>query len=580
MNLPRLFDLLDDFWEQVVARRVVHAAGVYAIVTWGGAYMLATTYEALLLPDSVLRVLLALIFLGFPLILVLAWYFPSGRPALRRRSGQGSRGHALALTLLFLGAMLAGGSYAAVVDRVLPGAAEGTEDSVAVLPFEALTGGSEDGYFADGMTDEVIARLAGVPGLRVISRTSAMRYRDRPWTLDEVGRELDVALVLQGSVRRQGDRVRVTAQLLETRTARTRWAETYDRPLEDVFAIQSELANRIGESLGAITRTQDGVQRRAEAPTTDLNAYELYLAGRYFWNQRSPESLDRAIQLFREAVRLDPGFHLAHAALADAFVVLPYHSDVPAVEATEQARAAAMEALALEPELGEAHAALAFVNMGMREWSEAERGFERALALSPGYATAHQWHAALLMALGRVGEALDAIQRARSLDPLSLMINDELGLVLHAAGRSEESLARFRHTIELDSTFAPAHLHTAWVLEYRQRDKEAVEALERWAELLPNPPFQPGALRAAYAAGGPERVYTLLADLHPDARVSAVDRARWNLRLGRTDEAFRWLNRGLDNADPWISFLKVLPFTHLLHTDPRFDRLLARLQLE
>jgi TolB-like protein len=330
-----------------------------------------------------------------------------------------------------------------------------------------------------GMTEEVIARLARIPDLKVISRTSVMRYRDTDLTPAEIGRELGVASLLEGSVQREGDRLRISARLVDTRTTRTRWAESYDRALDDVFAIQTDLADRIAASLGLALA---GVDPRSVAaqkpPTADLEAYELYLRGRFFWNQRSPAGLARAIELFQGAVARDGTFYLAHAGLADAWVVMPYHTDAPALESLERALAAADRALSLAPDLGEAHAARAFALTGRWEWDAAETEFRRALELSPGYATGHQWHAVLLVARGRPGEALNAIRRAFALDPLSRIINYELALILLLGGATEEALARFDATLELDPGFAPAHLHRGWALEDLGRHDDMVEAVE------------------------------------------------------------------------------------------------------
>ena len=590
MSAPGLFDRLEAFWRELVRRRVIHVAGVYALLSWVGVYMVATTYEILLLPSAVLRFLLAATFLGFPLMLVLAWYLRLGRGGVRiRRSGTDGPGRGTGVGngagagLLVFGLLLAGGSYLVMADRLAPpkGAAlEVEEGSVAVLPFEPLGAEDDDRYFSDGMTDEVIARLARIPDLKVISRTSTMRYRDTDKGPREIGRELGVATLLESSLRREADRIRISARLLDARTERTLWAETFDRELEDVLALQSELAERIAESLG---RAMGGVEALASAEHTpavgDVAAYELYLRGRFFWNRRDPEGLDRAVALLEDAVAMDPGFARAHAALADAFVVLPYHTDAATVASHERAREAAERALDLEPTLGEAHAALAFVHTTLWEWARAEEEFLRALELAPGYATGHQWYAAFLVAEGRIPEGLAAIRHARSMDPLSLMINDELGLILYVAGEMEAALEQFESTAELEPGFPPVHLHRAWVLENVERYDGMVEALETWNGLLPVPAFPPGSLRRAYEAGEEETAFMFLAELPDDAPVSPIDRARWNTWLGRTNEAFRWLERAFEVRDPWLTYIRAWPFTQPLRNDPRFSELLQRMNL-
>jgi adenylate cyclase len=591
---PDLFDRLEIFWRELVRRRVVHVAGVYAIVSWIAVYMVATTYEKLFLPDTVFLTLVALTFLGFPIILVLAWYFRLGRGGVRfRRAGAAddgaygqsrASGNTAGAGLLLFGLLLATGSFLAVADRLV--VAEGPavtleEGSVAVLPFENLSGEEANRYFSDGMTEEVIARLARIPDLKVISRTSAMRFRDTDLGPGEIGRELGVASILEGSVQRDGDRLRISARLVDTRTARTLWAESYDQAMKDVFAIQTDLADRIATSLGlALAGIDPATPVEPELPTRDLAAYDLYLRGRFFWNQRNPEALARSIELFEEAIARDPDFYMAHAGLADSWVVMPYHTGGAAGESLDRALEAAERALALRPDLGEAHAARAFALTGMWQWEPSEMEFRRALELSPGYATGHEWYAFLLMARGRTEEGLEAIRRAFALDPLSRVISYVFGLILFVSGEPDEALARFDRALELDPAFPLAHLHRSWVLEELGREDEMVEALERWSALFPEPPFAPGALRQAFLGRGTEGAFEFLADLPAGIPASALDRARWSLRLGRTDEALEWLERGLEERDVWFSIVNVSPAIDPLRGEQRFTELLSAMNLE
>jgi TolB-like protein len=589
---PDLFDRLEVFWGELVRRRVVHVAGVYSIASWIAVYVVATTYEKLFLPDAVFLTLVALTFLGFPVVLVLAWYFPLGRGGMRWRRdaaadgayvGSRSAGNVAAAGLLVFGLLLATGSFLAVANRLTETDRLVIEDgSVAVLPFANLSGEEANRYFSDGMTEEVIARLARVPDLKVISRTSVMRFRDTDLGPGEIGRELGVAFILEGSVQRDGDRLRIAARLVDTRTARTLWAESYDRAMEDVFAIQSELAERIATSLGlALAGIHPAAAAGPELPTRDLAAYDLYLRGRFFWNQRSPEALARSIELFEGAIARDPDFHMAHAGLADSWVVMPYHTGGAARESLDRALEAADRALALRPDLGEAHAARAFVLTGRWQWDASETEFRRALELSPGYATGHEWYAVLLMAQGRTAEGLEAIRRAFALDPLSRIISYVFGLILLVSGEPVEALDRFDRALELDPAFPLAHLHRSWVLEELGREPEMVEALERWSALFAHqPPFAPGALRQAFERGGTPGAFEFLAGLPPAIPASALDRARWSLRLGRTDEALSWLERGLEERDVWFILVNVSPAIQSIRHEPRFRDLLGAMNLE
>jgi TolB-like protein len=590
---PDLFDRLEIFWGELVRRRVVHVAGVYAIVSWIAVYMVATTYEKLFLPDAVFLTLVALTFLGFPVVLVLAWYFRLGRGGMRwRRAGAADAGaygdsrvagNAAGAGLLVFGLLLATGSFLAVANQ-LTGADEPPvileEGSVAVLPFENLSGEEANRYFSDGMTEEVIARLARIPGLKVISRTSAMRFRDTDLGPREIGRELGVAAILEGSVQRDGDRLRISARLVDTRSTRTLWAESYDRGMEDIFAIQTDLAERIATSLGlALAGIDPATAVGPELPTGDLVAYDLYLRGRFFWNQRSPEGLARSIELFEEAIARDADFYMAHAGLADSWVVMPYHTGGAAGESLDRALAAAERALALRPDLGEAYAARAFALTGKWQWDASATEFRRALELSPGYATGHEWHAVLLMAQGRTDEGLEAIRRAFALDPLSRIISYVFGLILLVSGEPNEALDRFDRALELDPAFPLAHLHRSWALEELGREAEMVEALERWSALFPQPPFAPGALRQAFQRGGTPGAFGFLAGLPAGIPASALDRARWSLRLGRTDEALTWLERGLAERDVWFIIVNVSPAIDPLRGEQRFTELISAMNL-
>jgi adenylate cyclase len=591
---PDLFDRLEMFWQELVRRRVVHVAGVYAIASWIVVYMVATTYEKLFLPDVVFLTLVALTFLGFPIVLVLGWYFSLGRGGAHwRRPGAADEGayadsraagNTAGSGLLLFGLLLATGSFLAVASRITdadqpPVVLE--DGSVAVLPFENLSGEEANRYFSDGMTEEVIARLARIPDLKVISRTSAMRYRGTELGPGEIGRELGVASILEGSVQRDGDRLRISARLVDTRSTRTLWAESYDRAMEDIFAIQTDLAERIASSLGlALAGIDPATVVGPELPTGDLVAYDLYLRGRFFWNQRSPEGLARSIELFEEAIARDAAFYMAHAGLADSWVVMPYHTGGSAGESLDRALAAAERALALKPDLGEAHAARAFALTGMWQWDASETEFRRALELSPGYATGHEWYAVLLMARGRTKEGLEAIRRAFALDPLSRVISYVFGLILLVSGEPDEALDRFDRALELDPAFPLAHLHRSWALEELGRKEEMVEALERWSVLFAEPPFEPGALRQAFARGGTPGAFEFLADLPAGIPASALDRARWSLRLGRTDEALEWLERGRDERDVWFIVVNVSPAMRPLRDEPRFRNLLRAMNLE
>lgn len=598
-RIMNIFDWLDYLWVQLRRRRVIHAAGVYAIVSWLIVFMIARVYRQLLLPDETIRLLLALTFMAFPMVLVLAWFSGTSRAGQRRtgspRVGSGpvsGTGPAAAgsgalppFALLLVGLIIGGTGYATLSRQLVPPRPGGPADpgSVAVLPFDNLGNDPETEYFSDGMTDEVIAQLTRVPGIKVISRTSVMRYKGSTEEPRRIGEELAVAALVEGGVQRFGDRLRVSAHLLEAHTGRQLWAETYDRELSDVFDIQTDLARRIasslGRALGGGAAPMDDPLASAAPPTADLEAYELYLRGRYQWNRRSEEGLSRAVELLERATARDPEFALAHAGLADVWGVLPYHTGAASLEASERAREHAERALALDPSLGAAHAALGFALMSQWRWPDAEEAFQVALALSPGYATAHQWHGLLLLALARMDDAQAATRRAHALDPLSLIINHQLGLVLYQAGHPEEALTYFERTRELEPRHALAYLHASWALDDLERMDELVETLELWSASLARPPFEPGALGSAFAEGGRSAAFAFLADLPEGTALSPTDRARWLAEIGRIDQAFEQLEVAFRQRDVWLSFLVSWPFPEEMRSDPRFGALAERMGL-
>ncbi len=491
------------------------------------------------------------------------------RPAARRIDWRIAAALGAATLLALVGALL--------LTRGHGGSAAG-RNSIAVLPFENFSGDSANEFFSEGITDDIIAHLSRLEGLKVISRTSVMRYQGQQKPLRQIGMELGVATILEGSVRRAAGRVRVVAQLIDARTDEHLWAETYDRDLRDIFAIQSDIADRIETALGSTL----GAGRRPEVakrPTEDLEAYDLYLKGRYFWNRRRESTLRQAIDYFQRAIARDSNFALAYAGIADAYVVLPIYSTVPVAEAHPLARRAAERALALDPSLGEAHAALGYAYLFAWEWAASERELRRAIELNPGYATGHQWYGLLLGATGRLEEATAEMQQALELDPLSLIINANLGDLFFWRRRLEDALAQVRRTLELDPDFPLAHDLLWWTYQQQHRYREMEAEIERWGALkgvtIPAGPV----LQKALATGGAAGLYRALLTSPPHQRIEAIVRATWYLGVGDRDGAFRALEDGYARRDPYMLFVNEDPRLDTLHSDPRFAALLARMGL-
>jgi TolB-like protein/tetratricopeptide (TPR) repeat protein/tRNA A-37 threonylcarbamoyl transferase component Bud32 len=449
---------------------------------------------------------------------------------------------------------------------------------VAVLPFDDIGGDPGNEYFSEGITDDIIAQLSKVGSLSVISRTSAMAYRGSEKSTREIGSDLGAGALLRGSVRRAGSRVRVVAQLVDADTDATVWAETYDRELEDVFAIQSDISERIARSLEA-TLSPETLGRIEAQPTEDLVAYELYLQGRFFWNKRTPTDLERALSFFRQAVERDSTMALAWSGLADTWLVFPFFTDSAAATTLPRARRAAERALSLDPQLGEAHTTLAYLLMLQDwAWAAADSAFGRAIALNPGYATAYKWYTDLLQVVGRRDEARAAIERALELDPLSPNVMTILGYCYWVDGQDREAGEWYERALALDAGF-PLALGYASKLYFALGDTArffSTQARLDAASTRAGAPVE--ELRRAYADDGWEAVLRTQISW-PGAEGLPWERARWNAQLGDLDAAFRDLERAFAERSVWIPFVSVFPDLEPVRGDPRYGVLLERMGL-
>jgi serine/threonine protein kinase/tetratricopeptide (TPR) repeat protein len=451
-------------------------------------------------------------------------------------------------------------------------------NSVAVLPLKNLSADPENEYFSDGVTEDIAAQLAKVGDLRIIAGTSAARYKDRRRSATEIGSALGVATVLDGSVRRDRDRIRIVSQLLDGRTGEQLWSATYDRELKDIFAIQADVSREIAVALkGELSPADAEVLRPRHAQ--DLGAFDLYLKGRYYWNMRSSDGLKRSIQYFQAAIDRDPEYALAYAGLADAYNLLGVYGVVSRAEAGARASAAASKALALDASLAEAHASLALVHQERFEWDAAEQAFKRALELRPGYATAHHWYAAYLAGHGRAPDAMIEIRRALALDPLSLSINAELAAILILARRYDEAIVQLEQTLQMDPSFSMAHLMLAEAYAHKGAYDRALDQVDR-ARALEGTSWDLHA-NVGYIfamAGRRAEAERIAAELVERDRLkeegAAGGAAAIYAGLGQNDRAFEWLNRARDLRDPLIAYLKVDPKFDSLRGDHRFDRLL------
>lgn len=453
--------------------------------------------------------------------------------------------------------------------------------SVAVLPFVNVGGDARDEYFSDGMTDELVAALGRIKGLRVAGHSSAFAFKGKGGGAREIGTRLRVAAVLEGSIRRTGPMLRVTAQLVKVSDGLTLWSETYERRTKDLFKVQDELARAIVAAL-QVELDADHDEPLVQRPTRDLQAYDLYLKGRYVWNQRTAASLAQAARYFEAAVARDPRFAQAHAGLADTYLLLPRYGSIAPAEAWPKARAAAEEALALDSGLAEAHATLAFGKMMYeRDGDGAEQGFRRALALNPSYATGHQWYGDYLVGRGDAEDGSRELRRALELDPLSPVIGSELGWSLYVQRRYDEAIEQLRQTLQLNPDFALAHFWLGVSLLGKGMEPDAMRELQRGVDLGGRNPEDVATLGYALATAGDRRAANrLLTELQERSRREFIAPSSFAIiYAGLLDRgnAYAWLNRAIDERDTRLVDLLMDPRFDRLRSEPRFARLMMRM---
>ncbi len=458
--------------------------------------------------------------------------------------------------------------------------------SIAVLPFATLSADPEQDYFCDGMAEEIINALTQVEGLRVVARTSSFAFKGKHEDIREIGRKLNVETVLEGSVRKAGNRLRITAQLVKVDDGYHLWSERYDRDMEDVFAIQDEISLAIVEKL-KINLLGGEKTKLVKRQTEDIEAYNLYLKGRYFWNKRTEKGLMKGIEYFRKAIKLDPEYAVAHTGLADSYNLLSAYSIASPGECIPKAKAAAMKALEIHPDLAEGHECLGHVSM-LYDWTwlDAEREFKRAIDLNPNYATAHQRHGILLTAMGRLDDALVEIKRAHELDPLSLIINTDVGLFFFFEHQYDQAAGHCKKTLEMDPNFAVARFALGLALEQIGRHDEAAGEFQEAISLSGGNPIYLSALGHASAVAGnrdgAQKILSELTALSEQRFVSPYSIAIVCAGLGENDQAFAWLQSACAERSVWLGHLHlgVDPRLDRLHSDPRFTTLLNQMHLE
>jgi len=464
--------------------------------------------------------------------------------------------------------------------------AKKSESSIAVLPFVDMSPEKDQEYFCDGMAEELINALTKIEKLQVASRTSAFQFKGEAHDIHEIGKKLKVQTVLEGSVRKARNRLRITAQLVNVADGYHLWSEKYDRDMEDTFAIQDEISLAIVDKL-KVKLLGGEKENLVKRYTDDIEAYNLYLRGRYFWSKRTEQGLKQGIEYFKKAIKKDVRYALAYAGLADSYSLLCSYHILSPEESIPRAEIAAKRAMEIDDSLAEAFEALAHVRILCDwTWSESEQEFKRAILLNPNFATARQRYSLLLTVMGQLDEAMVQIKQARELDPLSLIINTDVALIFYIARQYEKAIEQARSVIDMDPNFGVAHFVLGLAYEQKKSYKDAIAELQEGINASGGITVMTGALGHTYAVSGNRdkavRVLHELKEISKRRYVSPYSIAMVYTGLGEKDQAFEWLQRACEDRSVWLIHLhlKVDPRLDSLRPDPRFTALLEKMRLE
>jgi TolB-like protein/Tfp pilus assembly protein PilF len=583
------------FLAELKRRNVYKVAIAYAVVAWLLIQAASIFLPAFNAPQWVMQIVILILVVGFPIALAFSWAFeitPEGIVRESEVTADKSITHHTGRKLVALTIVLAVIATGLLIFQFVrprstsPSAATIANKSIAVLPFDNLSDDKSNAYFTEGVQDEILTRLAKVSDLKVIARTSTQRFKSAPENLPDIARQLGVANILEGSVQKVGDQVRVNVQLINAMTNAHLWADIYDRKLTDIFAVESDIAKSIADTLRAkLSSSAEHVL--ASRPTENPEAHELYLRGRYFWNRRTGANLQKAADYFQQAIGKDPAYALAYSGLADCHVLLPAYADLGSNPRDELPKAleAARKSVELDDTLGEAHTSLARALASDLQLPAAMSEFKRAIELNPNYATAHQWFGECLQSQGHLEEGLAELKRAQELDPLSLIINSVLGFALDTVGKSDEAIAQLHKTIEIDPNFASAHGQLGNVLEHRGRLQAAIVEYEKCYNSMASDPDDLSNLAAAYFLADrkqeAQQLWDKLKSLSERQYVPAYSMAVVQLTFGNKDEAIRLLEKSYEDRAPFdsadLGWILVDHRLDPLRSDPRFKKLITRI---
>ena len=581
---------LRDWVGELKRRRVFRALVAYGIASFAVLQIVEPIMHGAHWPEVVLSYVVAGLGAGFPIVIALAWIFDVKGGRIQRTAPAPARsvgGIRVALLLLAIGVVAAApgllyyfvfrASDGSLLTRGSPSAER--VPSIAVLPFVNMSSDKENEYFSDGITEELINALANIDGLRVASRTAAFAFKGKNSSIKKIGEELNVTTVLEGSIRREGNMVRVVAQLIGAADGYHLWSKTYDRELKSVFQLEDELARSIAQALRPKLLTSASPSL-VKPSTANMDAHDLYLRGRFLWQKRTPDSLTKAAEYFQQAVESDPTYALAYAGLAEARALLIEYGSAQSLDMLPKAKEAVRKALELDGSLAEAHAASGALSLYDFDWSMAERELRRAIELKPDDASAHHRYALVLVMKGRCKEGQAQAEKASQLDPTSLAIRNYLTVSLYCAREYGRAIEQARKTLELDPGFALARSFLALSYIGQGRYTEAVQELEK----LEATNRYVGDLGYAYGiAGQREKALRLLSDLDARSRTEYVTptvRSLIYLGLGEKEQALSWLEKAVTARDWRLRQLKFDPRWDPLRSEPRFARILKEVHLD
>ena len=584
-----------NFFAELKRRNVYKVAVAYAVVGWLLVQITTQVFPIFEIPNWAMRLIVLAIIIGFPIALVVAWAFELTPQGLKRTEDADlaaqtrTKPHAwiyivIVGTLLSVGLFFIG-RYSAKnatprqdASAARTEAATVSQKSIAVLPFDNLSRDPDNAYFCEGVQDEILTRLAKVADLKVISRTSTQHFKSTPDNLPQIAKQLGVAHILEGSVQKKSDQVRVNVQLINALTDAHLWADTYDRKLTDIFAVESEIAKTIAETLQA-RLTGSEKSSIAKTPTVNPEAYELYLKGKFFAEKRTGADLRKSIEYYDQAIAKDPNYPLAYVGLANSHLLLSVYGALSPKEAASPAKAALKKALELDDSLAEAHASSGLLATLELDLNRAISELERAIQLNPNNSTAHHWIALPLMTMGQFDRGVAEAKRAIELDPLSLIINSDLCWVYFNGRRFDEAEAQARKTLEMDPRFYVAHFYLGEALQFQGKLTDAIAEFQKSVELN-NDPFSLAMLGQAYARQGKtDEARKILARLREQAKSQYISPYAFAVvltALGDKTHAIDELDRGYDDGGFYISLIKVDPLFDDLRGDPRFEALVQK----